>query len=96
MDSASRTTVLALARQAHDVTEQAYRQNGAVRGQEGWDEKQRILLADMSLHLLQTALRDDDMSTDMLKRNLYAILTISEQFLPGMGLKAVADSLQST
>ncbi|HJV89156.1 MAG TPA: hypothetical protein VJ623_02530 [Holophagaceae bacterium] len=47
----------------------------------------------MALHLLQTALRSGDLSADDLTRNLYAILTISEELMPGHDLKAVADRL---
>ena len=59
-------------------------------------EKQRILLADMALHLLQTALKDGELSGDELKRNLYAILSVSDQFIPKHGLKSDAGRLLST
>ena len=83
-----------LAHRAHDLTESAYRQHAATRGEPGWPERQRILLADMALHLLQTALRDGELSADDLKRNLYSILTVSDQFLPDHGLKATAERLE--
>jgi len=67
---------------AHALVEQSYLSNPAITGDKDWLEKQRILLADMALHLLQTALAPDELDTDKLKNNLYAILTISEQFLP--------------
>ena len=82
-----------LGRKAHELTEAAYREHAATRGAAGWPDKQRILLADMALHLLQTALRDGDISPDELKRNLFAILTVSDQFLPEHGLKATAGQL---
>ena len=47
----------------------------------------------MALHLLQTALSDGELSADQLKRNLYAILTVSDQFIPAYGLKNNADQL---
>ena len=93
MDEAIRNEIVALGRKAHDLTEAAYRQHASTRGGPGWADKQRILLADMALHLLQTALRDGDLPEDELKRNLYAILTVSDQFMPGYGLKASADQL---
>ena len=95
MDEAIRNEIVALGRKAHDLTESAYRQHASTRGEPGWTEKQRILLADMSLHLLQTALRDGELSADELKRNLFAILTVSDQFIPDCGLKASADQLHT-
>ena len=86
-------SILALSRQAHALTESAYEQNGAAMGTPGWADKQRMLLADMALHLLQTALNDGPIAPEMLKRNLYSILTISAQFIPAHGLKAAADEL---
>jgi hypothetical protein len=49
----------------------------------------------MALHLLQTALRDGELSADELKRNLYSILTVSDQFIPDHGLKTSADQLHA-
>jgi hypothetical protein len=96
MDEAIRNEIVMLSRKAHDLTESAYRQHASTRGEPGWTEKQRILLADMALHLLQTALSDGDLVPDTLKRNLYAILTISDQFVPDHDLKACADQFHAT
>ncbi len=93
MDEQTKEEILSRARFAHDLTEASYQQNPSTKGDAGWVEKQRILLADMSLHLLQTALRNGELSTDDLKRNLFSILTISDQLLPGRNLKTVADDL---
>jgi hypothetical protein len=93
MDEAIKSEIVVLGRKAHELTESAYREHASRRGESGWPEKQRILLADMALHLLQTALRDGELSADELKRNLYAILTVSDQFIPDCGLKASADHL---
>ncbi len=93
MDEAVKKDVVALGRKAHDLTESAYRSHPATRGDPAWADKQRILLADMALHLLQTSLRDGALPADELKRNLYAILTIADQFIPDDGLKAIADRL---
>ena len=93
MDASIKNEIIMLGRKAHDLTESAYRAHPATRGEPGWPEKQRILLADMALHLLQTALRDGELPADELKRNLYSILTVSDQFIPDSGLKATADKL---
>ncbi|NHZ90979.1 hypothetical protein F2P45_18420 [Massilia sp. CCM 8733] len=96
MDEAAKKDIVALGRKAHDLTESAYRSHTATRGDSAWADKQRILLADMALHLLQTSLKDGDLSAAELKRNLYAILTISDQFIPDDGLKAIAERLYAT
>lgn len=85
--------ILALARNAHDLTEATYQADPAVKGDLLWADKQRTLLADMALHLVQTALGDGPISQDKLKNNLYAILTISDQFLPEHQLGEVAGKL---
>lgn len=93
MDAVIRKEILSLSKMAHDLTESSYQQNPSVRGDSRWAEKQRILLADMALHLLQTALKDGELSEENLKRNLFSILTISDQFLPGCELKKIAAGL---
>lgn len=93
LDAAIRNEIIVLGGKAHDLTESAYRHHASRRGESDWMEKQRILLADMALHLLQTALSDGELSADELKKNLYSILTVSDQFIPACGLKASADHL---
>ncbi len=95
MDELAKAEILAQSRIAHGLTEKSYQQNPAKRGDAGWVEKQRILLADMSLHLLQTSLGSGELSREDLRRNLFAILTISDELLPGHSLRAVADQLYS-
>lgn len=95
MDETTRQEILAMSRTAHSLTETAYQTNPSVLGDSGWTEKQRILLADMAIHLLQTSITDGDISEEGLKRNLFSILTISDQFVQGHDLKAVADELYS-
>ena len=95
IDEATRNEIVMLGRKAHDLTESAYRQHAATRGESGWTEKQRILLADMALHRLQTALGEGELSAAALEQNLYAILTVSDQFIPDHGLKATADGLRA-
>ncbi|MES2295925.1 MAG: hypothetical protein V4582_02735 [Pseudomonadota bacterium] len=93
MDVTVREEILSMSRRAHDLTEVSYRQNPARRGDPDWTEKQRMLLADMALHLLQTSLRSGELSEEGLKRNLFSILTISDQFIPDYDLKTVAERL---
>ena len=93
MNEEIRQEILTMSRTAHRLTEAAYQQDLSTRGDLGWIPKQRILLADMALHLLQTSLEDDDLSEEGLKRNLFSILTISDLFVNDHDLKAIADEL---
>lgn len=96
MDEEQKKQILAMSHIAHVWTETSYQHNLATRGDPAWTEKQRLLLADMALHLLQTSLRDGPLVSETLRRNLFSILTISDQFLEGHDLKKFADTLYST
>jgi hypothetical protein len=96
MDDVIRQEILAMSRTAHSLTEASYQQNQSTRGDSGWNEKQRTLLADMALHLLQTSLKEGELSEEGLKRNLFSILTISDQFINDHDLKTIADELYSS
>lgn len=96
MDEVTRKEILSMSRTAHTLTEASYQQNISKRGDSGWTEKQRVLLADMALHLLQTALKGGELSEEDLKRNLFSILTISDQFIQGVDLKTFAQELYSS
>ena len=93
LDEIVRNQIVMLGHQAHALTESAYRDHPSRRGDPGWAGKQRILLADMALHLLQTALREGELAPAELRRNLFAILTVADQFSPDDGLKASAERL---
>ena len=82
MTEQERDKIIAESWRAHALIESDYMNNTAVKGDEKWLQKQRILLADMALHLLQTALNPGSLKTDQLKNNIYSILTIADQFLP--------------
>lgn len=88
-----KSDILDLGQRAHALTEAAYQAHPAVRGDPLWQDKQRILLADMALHLLQTAMRDGDIDATKLRNNLYSILTISAPMLPEKQLAAYADAI---
>lgn len=93
MDASIKQNILSMSHTAHALTEAAYQQHSAVRGEPAWADKQRILLADMALHLLQTALHEGELSEAHLRRNLYAILNIADQFVEEIDLKMVADAV---
>lgn len=79
--------------QLHSMIETSYLNNLAKAGDDDWREKQRLLLADMALHLLQTALKPDEIELSKLQNNLHAILTIADQFLPNADLKQATEKL---
>jgi hypothetical protein len=91
MDDLTRAGIIKTGWEIHRVVEEsllrhpATKESGRVTAD--WLDKQRLLLADMAIHLLQTALKPGDIELDKLKNNLHAILTISDQFLPHAELK---------
>ncbi len=93
MHDQTKQQVRDLAHQAHALTEQAYQADPAVRGDAKWADKQRMLLADMALHLVQTSLHDGALPQDKLQNNLYAILTICAQFMPDRELARYAEAI---
>lgn len=86
MNEIQRDKIIAESWRAHALIEEHYLNNNAAKGDANWQEKQRILLADMALHLLQTALNPGDLKIDKLKNNIFSILSIVDQFLPGAKL----------
>ncbi len=93
MDDSVKVDVLALSRRIHDMTEAAYQTMPATKGDPAWLEKQRVLLADMAIHLLQSSLSPGELNVERLRTNLYAILTIADQFMPEDDLKKTAEGL---
>jgi len=87
MKDDAKQELLKISWELHNQVETAYLNNRAKQNDEGWLEKQRFLLADMALHLLQTAVKPGDIKLERLRDNLHAILTITDQFLPKADLK---------
>ena len=77
--------ILDLVRQAHTLTESA-----AVATSDPKTRKQ-FVLADLSLHLVQAALRHEQPEPAELKRYLFSILTVCDGFVPDLDLKAMAN-----
>ena len=70
MDENKRNALLRMGWDIHGAVEDSYRQHPATRNEAaGWREKQRLLLADMAIHLLQTALAPGDIALDRLSDN---------------------------
>jgi len=77
----------------HSKVETSYLNNPVKPRDDNWLEKQRILLADIALHLLQTSISPGEIKLNKLRNNLHSILTITDQFLPNIGLKKATEKL---
>lgn len=93
MNDIEREELIKTSWELHSLVETTYLNNLATKGDNEWLEKQRILLADMAIHLLQTAMKPGAIELDKLKNNLHSILTISDQFLPNAELKKATDKI---
>ncbi|KAA3636531.1 MAG: hypothetical protein DWQ02_08130 [Bacteroidetes bacterium] len=93
MNTEEKKAIIKTSWEIHGQVETSYRNNPARKGDKNWLEKQRMLLADMALHLLQTSLKPGEIELDKLRNNLHAILTISDQFLPDANLKKATEKL---
>jgi hypothetical protein len=87
MDNEEKQGIMDASWKIHAQVESAYLQSSIKKGDIDWLEKQRFLLADMALHLLQTAIKPGELEEEKLKNNLHAILTITDEFLPQAELK---------
>jgi hypothetical protein len=94
MDEKKRSALIRMGWEIHGAVEEAYLCNPATKNTPAeWSEKQRLLLADMAIHLLQTALKPGSIELEKLKNNLHAILTLSDQFLPHAELRKATEKL---
>ncbi len=95
MDTGDKKEVLALVNKAHSLVEKLYLQDPAAKGSPEWLNKRRLLLADLSLHLVQASVAGERMRSDLLKRYLYSVLTIAQDFLPEINLSSTAELLMT-
>lgn len=94
LDEIKRNELARMGWEIHEAVEVAYLLNAASKSDRGeWMEKQRLLLADMAIHLLQTAIKPGTMDLEKLENSLHAILTLSDQFLPYAELKKATERL---
>lgn len=94
MDDLKRNELVRMGWDIHAAVEDGYLRHPATRQEpEAWRERQRLLLADMAIHLLQTAIKPGDIQLEKLTDNLHAILTIADRFLPHAELKRATDKL---
>ncbi|MDQ3291216.1 MAG: hypothetical protein M3Q05_07995 [Bacteroidota bacterium] len=93
MEVMDKKEILGLVNQAHSLVEKLYLQDPAAKGSAEWLNKRRLLLADLSLHLVQASVAGEQMRPDLLKRYLYSVLTIAQDFLPEIDLSSTAEQL---
>lgn len=93
MNQEERLRVIKTSWELHSQVEASYLSSQAKPGDDEWLEKQRFLLADMALHLLQTSMEPGEIELDKLRNNLHSILTITDQFLPEANLKKAIERL---
>ena len=97
MDELKRNELVRMGWDIHGAVEESYHAHPAGRNDgEAWLDKQRLLLADMAVHLLQTAIAPGEIELDKLRNNLNAILVIADRFLPDADLKKAAARLYET
>lgn len=93
LDNQQRQQLIDLTWQIHEQVEQGYIDDKSAKDDEGWQEKRRLLLADMAIHLLQTTLMPDGLDQSKLHNNLYSVLTVADDLLEQVDVKAVAQGL---
>ncbi|MGY2130604.1 hypothetical protein ACW9KT_00140 [Hymenobacter sp. HD11105] len=79
--------ILQLVHQAHALTETA-----AVEALDP-QERKKFILADLSLHMVQAALRHPQPQAAEVRRYLFSVLTVCDGFVPDLDLKAMAEVL---
>ncbi|KUG05848.1 hypothetical protein [Solirubrum puertoriconensis] len=79
--------ILELVHQAHALTE------STAVAEIDLLERKKLVLADLSLHLVQAALRHEQPNPAELKRYLFSVLTVADVFVDDLDLKAMADAL---
>jgi hypothetical protein len=78
----NRKEVLKLVDAAHARVESFYPETAVYKDTPEWQEKRRLLLADLALHLTQDALKGETINEAKLKNHLFAILKLSAEFFP--------------
>ncbi len=93
MNDNKKLEVIKISWELHNQIETANLNHPAKPKNAEWLEKQRLLLADMALHLLQTSVESDEIKLERLRDNLHAMLTIADQFLTNPELKKATEKL---
>lgn len=94
MNSEKRNEVLKLVNAAHARVESFYPVTPVYKETPEWEEKRRLLLSDLSLHLVQDALNGDSINGTTLRNHLFAILKICGEFFPEENYKKAAELVE--
>lgn len=93
MTKQDKITLIKTSWELHSQVEESYLAHPASSNDPEWLDKQRYLLADMALHLLQTSMKPEPIDLSRLRDNLHAILTVSDRFIPEADLKKAGEKL---
>ncbi|MBC5993316.1 hypothetical protein [Pontibacter cellulosilyticus] len=85
--------ILQLCKEAHALSEQCYLEHSATKGSSEWFDKRKFLLADVSLHMVQAALQNERADVELIRRYLFSLLTICDEFIPEANLSSTANKL---
>ena len=94
MNTENRKDLLKLIDAAHARVESYYPETPVFKGTPAWEEKRRLLLSDLSLHLAQDALKGDNINGASLKNHLFAILKICGEFFPDENYRKAAELIE--
>ncbi|PSR54317.1 hypothetical protein AHMF7605_12715 [Adhaeribacter arboris] len=90
MEAPEKKEVLAFVNKAHSLVEKTI---FASPNSQRLSRMVEQTAADLSLHLVQASVAGEQMKPDLLKRYLYSILTIAQDFLPEIDLNRTAEQL---
>lgn len=91
MNFQNRKDVLKLVDAAHASVESFYPETPVYKETPEWEEKRRLLLSDLSLHLAQDALKGESINGASLRSHLFAILKICGEFFPDENYRKAAE-----
>jgi len=86
MTSEEKLNAIEISRKMHDQIEAAYLKLRESVNDASKKELERYLLADMAMHLFQTAISPKEINMENLRNNVHAIATISERFIPQLNI----------
>ena len=91
MNSENRKDILKLVDAAHARVESHYPETPVYKETPEWEEKRRLLLSDLSLHLAQDALKGDSIDGASLRNHIFAILKICGEFFADENYRKAAE-----
>ncbi|WP_461489230.1 hypothetical protein [Pontibacter sp. HJ8] len=96
MNVENRKDILKLVDAAHARVESYYPETPVYKNIPEWQEKRRLLLADLGLHLTQDAMKGEIINEASLRNHLFAILKICSEFFPEAPYQQASELLDHT